>query len=194
MGFALAHNWWSLVVRGIVAVLFAAVTFIWPSITFAALVFLFAGYALVDGIMSLVAAVRAERAHSRWGALVFEGVVGIGAAILTVFWPAITALALVYIVAFWAIFTGVAEILAAARLRHYISGEWLLAIAGILSIAFGCLLVAAPLAGAIVLALWAGVYMLFFGMMLIALGIRLRGWVRAKGPLGYPPTSMAPVG
>jgi uncharacterized membrane protein HdeD (DUF308 family) len=191
MRFALAHNWWSLVVRGIVAVLFAAITFIWPGITFAALVFVFAAYALVDGIMSLMGAVRAERAHGRWGALVFEGVVGIGAAILTVFWPAITALALVYIVAFWAIFTGIAEIFAAVRLRRHISGEWLLAIAGVLSIAFGCLLVAAPLAGAIVLALWAGVYMLIFGIVLIALGFRLRAWRR--GPLGYPPTAMAPV-
>lgn len=190
MRFALAHNWWSLVVRGIVAVLFATITFVCPGVTLAALVFLFAGYALVDGVMSLMGAVRAGRAHEKWGALVFEGIVGIGAALVTILWPAITVFVLVYIVAFWAIFTGVAEIAAAVRLRRHISGEWLLAIAGVLSIIFGCLLMFAPLAGAFVLALWVGVYMLIFGIVLFALGLRLRGW--SRGPLGHP-TTMAPV-
>jgi uncharacterized membrane protein HdeD (DUF308 family) len=191
MRFALAHNWWSLVIRGVVAVTFAIITFIRPGITLAALVFLFAGFALVDGIMSLMGAIRAEHAHGRWGALVFEGIVGIGAALVTVFWPAMTAIVLVYVVAFWAFFTGVAEIVAAVRLRRHISGEWLLAIAGVLSCVFGCLLMIAPVAGAIVLALWIGVYMLIFGIALIALGVRLRAWMR--GPLGHPPSAMAPV-
>lgn len=184
MGFALARNWWSLVIRGAFAILFSAITFIWPSLTFGALVLLFGAYALADGVMSLVGAVRAERAHQRWGALVFEGIVGIGAGIVTVLWPAITAVVLVYIVAFWAVFTGVAEIVAAFLLRRHIRGEWLLALAGIFSLVFGFLLFFAPLAGAIVLALWAGAYMLIFGITLIALGFRIRAWTR--GPLGDP--------
>lgn len=190
MRFALAHNWWSLVVRGMVAILFAIVTFFWPALTFGALVFLFAGYALVDGVMSIIGAMRAERAHERWGALLFEGMAGVAAAVVTVFWPAITALALVYIVAFWAMLTGFAEIAAAFRLRRHVAGEVLLAIAGALSIAFGVLLVFAPLAGAIVLALWLGAYMFVFGAVLIALGFRLRSL--ARGPLGHS-GNLAPV-
>ena len=190
MTFALAHNWWSLVVRGTIAIVFGVVTFLWPALTFGALVFLFAGYALVDGVVSIAGVVRAERAHERWGALLFEGIVGILTAVVTVFWPAITALALVYIVAFWAIFTGVGEILAAFRLRRRVAGEVLLLIAGLLSCAFGCLLVFAPLAGAIVLALWLGAYMLVFGIVLLALGFRLRSWShRSLGPSG----NLAPV-
>lgn len=185
MRFALAHNWWALVVRGIAAILFAVVAFLWPALTFGALVFLFAGYALVDGVVSVIGFVRAERAHERWGALLFEGMVGILTALVTVFWPAITALALVYIVAFWAIFTGVGEIAAAFRLRRHVAGEVLLGIAGALSIAFGCLLAFAPLAGAIVLALWLGAYMLVFGIVLVALGFRLRAFAhRALGASG----------
>jgi uncharacterized membrane protein HdeD (DUF308 family) len=187
MPFALAKNWWSLVIRGFVAILFAISTFAWPGVTLAALVLLFAAYALMDGVVSIIGAVRAERAHEKWGVLLLEGIVGLGAAVATVFWPAITVLALVYIIAAWAIITGVAEIAAAIRLRRHISGEWLLALSGVLSVGFGFLLVFAPLAGAIVLALWVGVYMLIFGVVLVALGFKLRSW--GRGPVtrhGFP--------
>ncbi len=178
MPFALAKNWWSLVVRGVVAILFAVLTFALPGVTITALVFLFAAYVLMDGLVSIAGAVRAERAHEKWGALLFEGIAGIGAAVVTFLWPGITAFALVYIVAAWAIITGVSEVAAAIRLRRHISGEWLLALSGLLSVGFGLLLLFAPLAGAIVLALWLGAYMLIFGVVLIALGFRLRSWGR----------------
>lgn len=172
----LAKNWWSLVLRGVVAVLLGIATFVWPGITLTALVFLFAGYALVDGALSLAGALRAAEARDRWGALLIEGLVGIFAAFVTVLWPGITALALVYVIAAWAIITGVSEIAAAVRLRHHIRGEWLLALAGVASIVFGVLMAAMPLAGALVIALWVGAYMLVFGILLIALGFRLRSW------------------
>jgi uncharacterized membrane protein HdeD (DUF308 family) len=108
--------------------------------------------------------------------LLIEGIAGIVAAAITVAWPGITALALVFVIAAWAIVTGVFELVAAVRLRKYVTGEWLLALGGIASIAFGVLIVIAPLAGALVIALWVGAYTLVFGVLMIALGFRLRSW------------------
>jgi uncharacterized membrane protein HdeD (DUF308 family) len=176
MNIALASNWWSLVIRGIAAILLGVVTFAWPGITLAALVLLYGAYALVDGVMAIIGAVRAAQSHERWGALLIEGIAGIVAAAITVAWPGITALALVFVIAAWAIVTGVFELVAAVRLRKYVTGEWLLALGGIASIAFGVLIVIAPLAGALVIALWVGAYTLVFGVLMIALGFRLRSW------------------
>jgi uncharacterized membrane protein HdeD (DUF308 family) len=178
MRFGLARNWWSLVIRGILGILVGVLTFVWPGITLAALVFLFAGYALVDGALNIAGAVRAVAAHERWGSLLLAGIFGIAAGVLTVVWPAITALALVYIIAGWAIVTGTLEIVAAVRLRRYISGEWLLALSGIASVLFGVLVAAVPAAGALVIAIWFGAYAFVYGVMLVALGFRLRSWAR----------------
>jgi uncharacterized membrane protein HdeD (DUF308 family) len=185
--FTLARNWWSLVIRGFLGIVVGILTFVWPGITLAALVFLFAGYALVDGAMSITGAVRAPAAHERWGALLFEGIVGIGAAFVTVLWPAITALSLVYVMAAWAIITGVAEIVAAVRLRKLISGEWLLALGGIASVIFGVLVALVPLAGALIIALWFGAYASIFGVILVALGFRPRSWNRLGPADGIMP-------
>jgi len=179
MNIALARNWWSLVIRGIAAILLGVVTFAWPGITLAALVLLYGAYALVDGVMAIIGAVRAVQSHERWGALLIEGIAGIAAAAITMLWPGITALALVFVIAAWAIVTGVVELVAAVRLRKYVTGEWLLALSGIASIAFGVLIIMAPLAGALVIALWVGAYALVFGVLMVALGFRLRSWGKA---------------
>jgi uncharacterized membrane protein HdeD (DUF308 family) len=178
MNVALARNWWSLVIRGIAAILLGVVTFAWPGITLAALVLLYGAYALVDGVMAIIGAVRAVQAHERWGALLIEGIAGIVAAAVTIMWPGITALALVIVIASWAIVTGVFELVAAVRLRKHVTGEWLLALSGIASIVFGVLIIIAPLAGALVIALWVGAYTLVFGVLMVALGFRLRSWGR----------------
>jgi uncharacterized membrane protein HdeD (DUF308 family) len=182
MTISLARNWWALVIRGLVAIVLGLVTLAWPGITIGALVLLFGVYAFVDGIFSLVGAIRAIRSHERWGALVFEGIAGIAAAAITVLWPAITALALVYIIAAWALITGGMEIAAAVRLRQYISGEWLLALGGVASIIFGLVAIILPLVGALAIALIIGVYAIVFGAILIALGMRLRSWTRTPHP------------
>ncbi len=179
MTIVLARNWWSLVIRGFVAILLGAVTLLWPGITVGALVILYAAYALSDGVFSLIGAWRASQSHERWGALVLEGIAGVAAAAVTVFWPAITALVLVYVIAAWALVTGVLEIAAAVRLRKHISGEWLLALSGVVSIVFGVWVIWAPLAGVLAIAFGVGIYALFFGATLIALGFRLRSWKRA---------------
>jgi len=189
MRMVLATNWWALVIRGLAGITLGILTFAWPGITLVALVFLFGAYALVDGIFNIVAAVRAAKVHERWGAMVLEGLVGIAAAAITVAWPGITALALVYLIAAWATITGVLEIIAAIRLRKVISGEWLLILSGIASVVFGFLLVVAPIAGALVIALWVGAYMLVSGVLLVGLGLKLRTWGRtftAGGPLPVP--------
>ena len=180
MRFALARNWWSLVIRGLLGVIIGLISFMWPGITLTALVFLFAGYALVDGVVNLAGAVHAVAARERWGALLFEGIVGIAAAVVTVLWPAITTITLAFVVAAWAIITGIAEIVAAVRLRKHVSGEWLLALGGIASLVFGVFVALTPIAGALVIALWFGAYALVFGLLLIALGFRLRTWDRTQ--------------
>jgi uncharacterized membrane protein HdeD (DUF308 family) len=186
MRVVLAKNWWSLVIRGIVGIVLGVITFAWPGITLTALVFLFGGYALLDGILCIAGAVRAAEKRERWGVLLVEGVVGIATAVITVVWPAITALALVYLIAAWALVTGVLEIMAAIRLRRHITGEWLLVLGGVASVVFGILMVIAPLAGALVIAVWVGAYAFVFGALLVALGFRLRSW--AKRYLSEHPT------
>jgi uncharacterized membrane protein HdeD (DUF308 family) len=190
MRVALVRNWWSLVLRGILGIVLGLITFAWPGITLAGIVMLFGAYALIDGIFSIAGAVRAMQAHERWGVLVFEGIVGIGAAIVTIAWPAITAIALVYVIGAWALVTGAFEIAAAVRLRKYITGEWLLVLSGIASMVFGFLMLLVPVAGALVIALWFGAYALVTGVILIALGVRLRG---LRNSVFSGPTVTAPA-
>lgn len=181
MPISLAHNWWSLVLRGAVAVLLGLFIFFRPGITILALVLLFSAYALADGVLALVGAVRAIRAHERWGALLFEGIAGIGAAIVTWAWPHITVLVLSLLIAAWAIVTGMFEIVAAVKLRKHIEGEWLLGLAGVVSVVFGVIVIIEPLTGALFVALTVGAYALIFGIVMIALGLRLRSWKTRAG-------------
>jgi uncharacterized membrane protein HdeD (DUF308 family) len=184
----LAQNWWSLVVRGLVALILGMVAFVWPGITLAALVILFGAYALIDGVVSFAGAWKASRAHERWGVLVLEGMAGIVASAVAILWPGITAFALVIVIAAWALLTGAFEIAAAIRLRKVIAGEWLLALSGVASIIFGFLMIAFPLAGALAIAYMVGIYALVFGVLLMALGFRLRSWGKASAPASSPMT------
>src|ERR1700734_2998329 len=168
----LKANWWALALRGLVAVLFGLLTFFLPGITLVTLVLLFGGYALVDGVFNGIAFFRV--ASHQW-ALLIEGVVGIIAGVLTFAWPAITALALLYLIAFWAIVTGIFEIVAGIRLRKALTNEWLLLLMGVVSVLFGALILFAPGSGALAIVLWIGVYALVFGIFLLTLAFRLRG-------------------
>jgi uncharacterized membrane protein HdeD (DUF308 family) len=169
---SLARNWWALALRGLVAVLFGLLTFLLPGITLVTLVLLFGAYALVDGFFNLIAFFREPSHH--WAFLV-EGIIGVIAGILKFVWPAITAMVLLYLIAFWAIFTGVFEIVAGIRLRKAIANEWLLIVMGVLSLLFGVFILFAPGAGALATVLWIGAYALVFGIILLALAFRLRG-------------------
>jgi uncharacterized membrane protein HdeD (DUF308 family) len=166
-----------MLIRGIVGVLIGFVAFAWPGITIAALVGIFGVYAIIDGITNLILGLNRTPTRGRSWASVFQGIIGIAAGVLTFLWPGVTALALVFFIAAWAIVTGVLEVAAAVRLRRYIRGEWMLALSGILSIVFGLAVFAFPAAGAVGISWVLGAYAMVAGFVLIALGIRLRSHV-----------------
>ena len=176
-------NWWALALRGLAGIITGLIAFTFPGITIVLLTFLFGAYALVDGILSLAAAFHAAKLHTHWWALVLEGIIGIGVAALTLVVPTITLLFLIYLIAAWAVMTGILEIATAIRLRGLIAREWLLGIAGAASVIFGILLFAAPGPGAIVITWWLGAYALVFGVLMLVLSFRLRGWSKTSGTL-----------
>jgi uncharacterized membrane protein HdeD (DUF308 family) len=173
----LAHRWWSLALRGIAAILFGILTFVSPGLSLYTLVILFAAWAIADGVFDLILALRRTEAR-QWGALIFEGIASLIVGVLTFFWPGITALALLFLIAAWSVVTGIAELVVAVRLRKLIRGEWLLGLRGTLSIAFGLLLFLFPGAGALAVVFWIGAYAIVFGALLLALALRLRAWSR----------------
>ncbi len=182
----LARNWWALAIRGLAAITFGIAAFVVPHIALAVLVALFGAYALVDGLFAVVSAVGAAERHARWWPLLVEGLAGLIVGVLTFVWPGLTALLLLYIIACWAILTGVFEIVAALRLRREVTGEWLLGLTGILSLLFGLLLVAFPGTGALTVVWLIGAYALVFGVVLVGLALRLRRWhqqgILPRGP------------
>jgi uncharacterized membrane protein HdeD (DUF308 family) len=168
-----------LIVRGVVGVAIGIMAFAWPGITIAVLVAIFGIYAVVDGITNLFLGFTRTRTHGRSWAHALQGIVGIAAGVLAFLWPGITALALVTFIGAWALVTGVFEIVAAIRLRKMITGEWLLALSGIMSVVFGILVFLFPGAGAVGIAWVLGAYAAAAGIVLIALGARLRTHVLA---------------
>ena len=172
-------SWWALVLRGIFAIAFGVLAFVWPHITLTALVFLWGAYALVDGAFAVAAGVKSYGENKRWWLLLIEGILGVIAGVLAFVIPGITALVLLMLIAAWAIVTGAFEIAAAIQLRKHITGEWLLALAGVASILFGVLLVLNPGAGALAVVWMIGAYAIVFGCLLIALGFRLHGMVKS---------------
>ena len=170
----LAQNWWTLVVRGVAAIIFGILAYLWPDITFTVLVLFFGAYALWDGVFAVIGAFRTQ-GERRW-ALILAGLVGIAAGLVTFFWPGAATLAILTIIAAWAIVTGVFEIIGAIRLRKEIEGEWFLLLSGLLSVLFGIALVIWPVAGLVAVTWMIGAYAIIFGILLIALGIRLRNW------------------
>jgi uncharacterized membrane protein HdeD (DUF308 family) len=184
-------NWRWVVGRGVLAIVFGLVALFMPGLTWMALLAVFAAYAFVDGIASVAMAVtRRQPAQVRWWMLLLWGLAGIAIGAMIVFWPIRTSLAYLYLLGAWGIVTGVVEIVAAIRLRRELEGEWLLALAGVLSIAFGVVLFTRPVAGALALVWWLGTWAIVFGVLLIALGIRLRG--RSAEPAVREPPQMPP--
>ncbi|HXJ35229.1 MAG TPA: HdeD family acid-resistance protein [Candidatus Eisenbacteria bacterium] len=182
----LVRNWWAVVLRGVAGILFGVFTFVAPGISLAALVLLFGAYAFADGTFAIVAAVRRRGETDRWWVLLIEGIVGIGAGLVTLASPGLTAIALLYVIAAWALVTGVFEIAAAIRLRKVITGEWLLALSGVASIALGALLMAYPGAGALAVVFWIGAYAFVAGTALVVLGFKLRARGRSHTPHAAP--------
>jgi uncharacterized membrane protein HdeD (DUF308 family) len=178
---ALARNWWVFLIRGVLAILFGIVAWIWPGLTVTVLVVLFGAYALVDGIFAIIAAFTSGEG-GRWLPLLLLGLVGIAIGIMTFVWPDITAVALITIIGVWAIIIGIMQIVAAIQLRQRIEGEWALGLAGLAAIVFGAIVVIFPGSGAIALVWLIGIYVIFFGILLVALAFRLRSLRSDAGP------------
>ncbi len=171
----LSRNWWVLVVRGLAAIAFGVLTFINPKLSLAALVLVWGAYAFVDGVFSIAASFKGPNASGFPWSMFLMGVVGVIAGIYTFLAPGITALALLYVIAIFAIFRGVTEISAAIRLRKEIDNEWLLILAGLISLAFGAFLILNPGTGALALILYIGAMAIVVGVIELMLGFKLKG-------------------
>jgi uncharacterized membrane protein HdeD (DUF308 family) len=172
---ALAENWWLLLLRGLAAIAFGVIAFLWPAITLVALTYLWGAYALADGIIAIGAAfsARGVDAGLRWW-LGLSGAVGILAGIIAFAYTGMTALILLAFIAVWAIIIGVLQLFAAVRMRDVINNEWWLILSGLISIAFGVVLIAWPGSGALAVIWTIAWYAVFFGCMLVGLSFEVK--------------------
>jgi uncharacterized membrane protein HdeD (DUF308 family) len=171
----LAQSWWALALRGLVAILFGLAALFWPGLILAVLIVFFGLYALIDGILAIIAAFRSSGQGMRRPLLLLEGVIGILFGILALFWPGLTALTLVYIVAFWVILSGIARIVMAVMLRREIENEWSIALSGVLSVILGIVLLLLPGAGLLAYTWLIGILALAVGIVLVYYAFRVRG-------------------
>jgi uncharacterized membrane protein HdeD (DUF308 family) len=170
----LKRHWWVPVIRGVVAVLFGIMAFVYPGLTVAVLVLLFGAWILVDGVFRVIGAIGHRASDKEWGFDLIIGIMGIIIGFLTFHAPRITALALIIYIAAWALMIGATEIAMAIKLRREIKGEWFLILMGLLSIVFAVMLLWNPLPGALALVWLIGSYAIVFGILAIILGFRLR--------------------
>lgn len=171
---ALAQNWWLLLLRGIAAVVFGILAFAWPGVTLFTLIMLFGAYVLVDGFLSLFAAVTGRgRSGSGWW-LAIAGLVGIAAGLITFFWPGVTAILLILYIGAWSLFRGIFELIGAVQMRDGLGIEWLLFLSGAISVLFGLAVLLMPGAGALALVWLIAIYAIAFGIINVALAFRLR--------------------
>jgi len=170
----LVQNWWLFTLRGVLGIIFGILALIFPGPTILSLVLLFSAYMLVDGIFGIISAVRAiRRKEDRWGLLIFEGLLDIATGVVAFLWPGLTVVAFVWLIAAWAIVSGGLMTTAGFRLNIE-HGRWWLALGGLLSLAYGVLLIITPLIGAVVFTWWLGAYALVFGVALVIFSLKLR--------------------
>jgi uncharacterized membrane protein HdeD (DUF308 family) len=174
----LSRFWWMTLLRGLIWVLFGIVVLTQPGISLVALALTFGAFVLADGITNVVSAVGGRKENEHWGILLLAGLCGVGVGILTFLSPGLTALALLFYLAIWAIATGLLELAAAIRLRKEIEGEFWLGLAGVASIAFGVFLAARPGAGALSVLALIGGFSIALGLIQIVLAFQARGFVK----------------
>ncbi|HEY2446521.1 MAG TPA: HdeD family acid-resistance protein [Rhizomicrobium sp.] len=177
---ALIRNWWAVALRGVIGILFGIIAFIVPAVTMLSLVIVFSAYMLADGVLAIIAAVRAAQRHNRWGLLALEGIIDIAAGVLALVWPGLTVIAFVLLVAVWALASGGMMIAGAFQVRTD-HGRWWLVLGGVASVIYGALLILAPLLGAVVLTWWIGAYAVVFGALLLAFAFKLRSLHNNEG-------------
>lgn len=170
----LAYNWWTVALRGLLAVVIGLIAFVFPGLTLRVLVFMFGAFTLTEGVFLLVSGVRSRREHRRWLALILQGILGILVGILAFVVPMATAVGLLSLIAFWAIISGVIEIAVAIQLRKHIEGEWMLVLDGVVTILFGMFLMVLPRPGFLALIWTTGAFWTASGILLLMLAFRLK--------------------
>jgi uncharacterized membrane protein HdeD (DUF308 family) len=188
----LIGNWRVVLLRGLVALAFGVAALLWPRITLTAMVLLFGAFVLVDGVAMLVEAIRGRHANRALSRGLFA-VAGIAAGILTLVWPGITTLALLFVIAAWAFVTGLIEIAAAIRLRRELEGEWLLILSGVLAIGFAVALAVSPGTGALAITWLIGWFAMLLGGVRLVLAWRLRQVEHELGRVVAPPAARREV-
>ena len=168
MAIILVRNWPTLALRGLLAIAFGLLLLVWPAVSLAALVILFGVFAMLDGGLALMAGLQTPARVQGRSMLLLGGVLGLAVGCLALGWPRLTALAVLYLIAFRAILIGLAEVLTAAWLLRDLADAWLLALVGLLSIVFGTVLVLAPATGLLALVWVIGAYALVIGVALLA--------------------------
>jgi uncharacterized membrane protein HdeD (DUF308 family) len=167
-------NWWALLLRGIVAIIFGIVAFVLPGVTVLSLVFVFGAYAIIDGIFAIGVGIRSPASGGSWWMMLLMGVVGVVVGVLAFVWPGVTAFTLLMLIAAWAVVTGIFEIIAAIQLRRVIKGEWLMILSGAASVIFGILVLIDPAAGAVAIVWLIASWAIVYGIILLALALRVR--------------------
>jgi uncharacterized membrane protein HdeD (DUF308 family) len=172
--------------RGTASIIFGLLAFVWPGLTLLALVCLYGPYALANGVLALTIAIKAPKGYLHYSSLILQAIFSMVMGVVAIEIPGITALALLLLIAFWAIVTGIFEIVTTMRLRKVIAHEWLLVLAGALSVLFGVRLLLQPGAGALALVWWIGAFVMIFGFLLLGLSFRRRHWRNAGQPSAAP--------
>jgi len=176
MASLLKRSWWVLLLQGLAAVLFGVLASVWPGITVTTLVLLFGAYALVDGVSAVVGSLIHRKEYEDWWLVLLGGLSSVVAGILALVLPGITALSLLFLIAAWALVTGVLSIVTAIQIRKEIEGEWLMILGGIASVLFGLVAFVRPAAGALSLIWVIAIYAIIFGVLQVLLAFRARRW------------------
>jgi uncharacterized membrane protein HdeD (DUF308 family) len=171
---ALIRNTRLLALSGVAAIAFGVLALVWPSLTFVALLALFGAFAFITGAFTLASGFNllAER-QTTWGPYVIGGLAGIAVGAVTFLWPGISALSLVYLIGFWAVVTGIFEVIAAIDLAGELQGDWMLGLSGALSVAFGVLVALYPRSGALAIIWIIGLYAILAGITRLTVAYRL---------------------
>jgi uncharacterized membrane protein HdeD (DUF308 family) len=182
MNESVMRSWWVIALRVGIAILFGVLALAWPDMTLLALVALFAAYALLSGIVSIIGAIRNRSADQEWWMLLLLGLVALGAGIVAIVHPGLTALILILLIGANALLSGVLDIATAIRLRKVVQDEWLLMLSGAASVIFGILVFLFPGAGALAMIWIISLYAMVTGILLLGLALRLRAKAKAGTP------------
>jgi uncharacterized membrane protein HdeD (DUF308 family) len=181
------RTWWSLLIRGLVAVLFGILAITWPDRILEFIVTLLGIFVLVVGILATVGALMHRAASNRWMLVLIPGLIGIIIGIITIVWPAFFTVVIFYLIAVWALVYGIMEIYNALRLRKDVEGEWMPILVGIVSVIFGLVLLIKPLTVGATVTWVIGLCVLVLGVLWLILAFRARGWQQHSKSEKSPP-------